>query len=293
LIHFYKRVCISNKIAMMSLLSAKLPQSLGSTSSIPTDVKFVFKEEKKGTTSVEEIKAHKVILAVVSDVFEKEFFGPLKEVKNEIEIKDIKRDVFEAMIDFVYNKNPFVSSYELQFLSSLFYVAEKYNISALKNEIIASIIKKEVLDENVLDIAIIAEMNVIQAEFSERLYDRVAQFLMKKFAGKLNNAIEYFSQTEATQANGLVLLKAMARMKTISPPLCENCKAYPCMDGVGVSKANFVSGAKVANTGRGCNEVDKLVRIIDHMNQFTAVMKDGDIQCGWSLSPAYYVYKCE
>ena len=212
---------------MMNLMSVKLPQIL-SSSSIPKDIKFLFKE-KDGVTF---IMAHKSILAVVSDVFEKEFFGPLKVNGNEILIEDASQEVFEVLVDFIYNKQPIMSNYDLHFLSSLFYLAEKYNISALKNEIIVTICKKEICDENVLDVAILAEKCIVLEEFSDNLYDRVAMFLMKKFDGKATNVFNFFSLTEATQANGLVLMKLMARMHNMTSLACENCKASPCIDAV-------------------------------------------------------------
>ena len=110
-------------MSVMSLISVKLPQIL-SSSSIPKDIKFLFKE-KDGVTS--SIMAHKLILAVVSDVFEKEFFGPLKENENEILIEDAKQEVFKVLVDFIYNKQPIMSNYDLHFLSSLFYLVGSSN----------------------------------------------------------------------------------------------------------------------------------------------------------------------
>jgi len=278
-------------MAMAHLISTRLPQSLSSASRIPTDIKFVFKVEEQEENTSEEVWAHKVILAVVSDVFEKEFFGPLKEAKSEIEIKDAKQEEFKVMLDFIYNKQSDLSMYDLYFLSKLYYLAEKYNISAFRSEIISTISQKQVCDENVLDVAIVAELNVAHDMFSETLYERVAVFLLRKFAGKLSNAFDFFSRVEPTQANGLVLLKVMAKMKNVVPPVCDNCKAYPCIDGEELTKANFVVGARVVNKDdRGNEDVDTLDRIIEHMSQFAAVTKSGRVSVGHLLR--YYMYRC-
>jgi len=279
-------------MAMVNLMFTRLPSSLSSSSRIPTDIKFVFKvNEVEDNASFEEVSAHKVILALVSDVFEKEFFGPMKEDKSEIEIKDAKQEEFKVMLDFIYNKQSDLSMYDLYFLSKLYYLAEKYNISALRNEILSTISQKEVCDENVLDIAIVAELNVAHEMFSETLYESVAVFLLRKFAGKLSNAFDYFSHVEPTQAHGLVLLKVMAKMKNVVPPVCDNCKAYPCIDGEELTKANFVVGARVVcKDDRGSPEVDTLDRIIEHMSQFAAVTKDGSVSVGYSLR--FYMFRC-
>jgi len=273
-------------------LFTRLPLSLSSSSRIPADIKFVFKvNELDESTSFEEVRAHKVILAVVSDVFEKEFFGPMKEAESEIEIKDAKQEEFKVMLDFIYNKQSDLSMYDLYFLSKLYYLAEKYNISALRNEILATISQKQVCDENVLDIAIVAELNVAHDTFSETLYESVAVFLSRKFAGKLSNAFDFFSHVEPTQAHGLVLLKVMAKMRNLVPPVCDNCKAYPCIDGEELTKANFVVGAKVVpKDHRGSPEVDTLDRIIEHMSQFAAVTKNGSVQAGFTLR--FYRFRC-
>ena len=201
------------------------------------------------------------------------------------------------MVDFSNHKQPDMSSFALPFLSDLYlyYLGEKYILDDLKEEINDAVSKKEISDENVLDVAIVAEQSKVHDQFSDKLFDRVGIFLLKKFAGDLDKALEFFSQCEATAtpAKGLALMKVMARMKNMTPPLCENCKAYPCMDGMGVTKLNFVAGARVRNvSGKGYSEVDRLNRIIEHMGQFSAVMKDGALQSGWILSPAYYKYKC-
>jgi len=283
-------------MTIVNQILTRLPQTLSSTSNIPTDVKFVFRDNKEENNSVKEVNAHKLILALVSDVFEREFYGTLakKEVESVIDIEDAQQEVFIVMVDFIYNKQPDVSMHGLPFLGNLFYLAEKYNISALLNEIIKVISRKQICDESVLDIATVAEDYVFLEQFSETLYESVAVYLLKKFAGKLDKAIDFFWQVQPNQVNGLALLKVMSKMKEVVPPICDNCKAYPCMDGEGLTKSNFVPGARVVNrNGKGSSEVDRLVRIIEHMCQFVAVMKDGGTAAGFMLKPDYYMYNCE
>lgn len=74
-----------------------------------------------------EIKAHKLILACSSPVFEKMFFGDL--ASNEISLGDIKVDEFSQMLEFIYTEN-------INFLSiinawSMFYIAKKYLLDDL------------------------------------------------------------------------------------------------------------------------------------------------------------------
>jgi len=282
------------KMAMFSqIMSTNLPLTLSSSSNIPTDVKFVFKVEAEDNNTVKEVNAHKLILALVSDVFEKEFFGALKEVENIVEIKDAEQEVFQAMIDCIYNKQIDISMHGFRFLGKLFYLAEKYCLSALQTEIIKVISKKKICDENIFDVVAVAEENVYHELFSETLYERVAKYLLGKFAGNFEIAINFFSQAEAIQVDDLVLSKVTSKMKNVKLPVCYNCKSCPCLDGEGVTKDNFVPEAKVVNrNGNGSAEVDKLLRVIDHMNQFVARTKNGKTVAGYTLNPAYYMYKC-
>ena len=69
-IHFYDfQILLHIHPAKMAanLLVTRLQQSLSSTAGTPTDVKFLFKEKSETGTIVKEIRAHKLILALVSD----------------------------------------------------------------------------------------------------------------------------------------------------------------------------------------------------------------------------------
>eukprot|EP00092_Neocalanus_flemingeri_P063817 GFUD01077290.1.p1 GENE.GFUD01077290.1~~GFUD01077290.1.p1 ORF type:complete len:278 (-),score=70.22 GFUD01077290.1:20-853(-) len=226
----------------MAFLS-RMSRCLESASSIPTDVKFIFRGEEGAI--MKEVAAHKIILGIASDVFERQFFGCLGEPKDEIEIKDAKVEVFDVMVQYIYHKKLDWMEYDLSFLSSLYYLAEKFIIEELREEIIASIPKHEVSEENVLDMAILAEDNLHHQPLSDALYEAAASFLQHKFDGKLENVYNFCSEIESSQANGLVLLKMLAKMKVLQSPKCENCKQTPCLNGQLLTRENFVPGATV------------------------------------------------
>ena len=154
---------------LMKFLNPNFPASP------PTDVKFWFKDEKGG---VKEVKAHSQILAAASHVFNREFYGSLKAEDN-IEIKDYCQEVFLVMIESIYNKKPDFKALDFSFLISLYYLADKYDIQHLRNEIIASIPEHEITKENFLDVAILAEDNILHPPLSEALFDAAARFVNK------------------------------------------------------------------------------------------------------------------
>eukprot|EP00092_Neocalanus_flemingeri_P021403 GFUD01023204.1.p1 GENE.GFUD01023204.1~~GFUD01023204.1.p1 ORF type:complete len:274 (+),score=65.02 GFUD01023204.1:51-872(+) len=255
----------------------------------PTDVSFLFKDDG---ILVKEIKAHKMILAIASDVFNREFYGSMAE--DEIEIKDASQEVFQKFIEFIYNKPLTWKDYDLSFLSSLYYLAEKYNVEDLKDEIIASIPEHDVTKQNVLDIAILAEDHNHHQPLSEGLYDEVASFVMKEFKGKFHRIVEFFTEPEENEKHALVIFKIFKRLKISR---CENCKQSPCMNGQSVSLGNFVPGANVtARQGEGdYSKIKKLVGI-QTATCFIGSFENGSVLSRYcslnQVNPPYYVYNC-
>lgn len=74
-----------------------------------------------------EVKAHKLILACSSPVFEKMFFGDM--ASNEIVISDINEEEFNQVLEFIYTE--IISITSIVNAWSLFYVANKYLLDDL------------------------------------------------------------------------------------------------------------------------------------------------------------------
>ena len=85
------------------------------------------------------------------------------------------------MVEFIYNKKPNYKDIDLSVLASLYYLTDKYDILQLRNEIIASIPEHPVTKENVLDVANLAEENILHQQLSAALYDAAAGFVKKAF----------------------------------------------------------------------------------------------------------------
>jgi len=207
----------------------------------PTDVRFWFKEEGG---AVKEVKAHTQILGAASEVFYREFYGSLR-VENEVEIKDACQEVFQAMIEFIYNKKLVFKDVGLDFLASLYYLAEKYNLEDLINEIVAFIPEYKITKENVLEIALLAEDNILHKELSEALYSVVVRFVKK------NKGVVKDFYTDVNEQHALVIFKIIKRSYEVQGELCGNCQQTPCMTGKQVTSGNFVKGAKVQHTSWG------------------------------------------
>eukprot|EP00092_Neocalanus_flemingeri_P023633 GFUD01025634.1.p1 GENE.GFUD01025634.1~~GFUD01025634.1.p1 ORF type:complete len:282 (-),score=60.61 GFUD01025634.1:82-927(-) len=276
------------------MAAKNLSSCLGEDFGIPTDVRFLFQENNSSDKT--EVKAHKLILSLASEVFKREFYGSMQESGEGILIVDASQEVFSAMVQFIYNKEMdwSRSTYSFNFLSSLFYLAHKYDVKELMEDILVSIPKKNT-DKDAklaLDIAFLAEDNTILfPSLSEVLYDTAAVLLKQIFRHRFDKFISFYRETEGASSNSAVLDKLLKKMKILSH--CSNCKQSPCQNGKGVTEENFVSNSRVsaAGLGRGNPDVYKLGEIVDS-SRFTGLTIYGEITGHCSLDPTLYVYNC-
>jgi len=233
----------------MAAAARLLSTSVASSASIiPTDVKFLFKkEEEDGSTTVKEVNAHKFILALVSDVFRAEFYGALP-FESTIDIKDVNKESFGAMIDFIYNREGHLGTYDLDILCSLYCLGDKYNINILMIESLREIRCREISTGNILNVGLLAEQYSLREQLVDTLYESAAQSLSEKFDGEFGSVIEFFNEIGAeaeapASPSATTLMKIVGKVK--KPTVCENCKSSPCMDGTKLTMENFVPNADV------------------------------------------------
>ena len=74
---------------------------LSPDSELPPDVSFLLADAEDSNSS-RTIRAHKYFLGAVSPVFRKQFFGPMKNDRDKIELKETTAEAFQTMIDFIY-----------------------------------------------------------------------------------------------------------------------------------------------------------------------------------------------
>ncbi|KAI5651695.1 BTB/POZ domain-containing protein [Phthorimaea operculella] len=75
------------------------------------------------------MKAHKLILAMASPVFEAMFYGPIAECANPILIPDIQPETFKVLLEYIYTDNIELDSFTSA--CSLYYGAQKYMLPHL------------------------------------------------------------------------------------------------------------------------------------------------------------------
>ena len=277
------------------MASFNLPMFLDPKSNAcpPPDVTFVLTTKDD---EVVEVKAHKLILAFASDVFNREFYGSLSS-EDIIHIKDSSHEVFELFIAFIYSKQLKWKDYDLAILSSLYYLAEKYNVKVLREEIITFIPEYKIKKEHVLEVATLAEENILNPELSQALYLSASTCLKSEFGGEIKKVYDFVTRPGVNESHAVVIFKLLCMMKTVKIEHCENCTlpTANCLNGQGITFKNFVPGAKVNPTNlavTGFQErVKRLVCVISD-REFTGTRLDGTVVENLHLSPEYYKYEC-
>ena len=141
----------------MAVRFANWGSFLSEESEVPPDVFFLVHEEDGGSAR---IGAHRLLLAGVSPVFKRMFFGPMKETKEVMEVEDTSAKAVRAMIDYIYGPADDVAIREaIKDISSLFELyalADMYDILNLKTKIMVYLYDLEVTKETLVSTATIA-----------------------------------------------------------------------------------------------------------------------------------------
>ena len=139
----------------MAVRNANWKSFLPEESEVPPDVFFLVHEEDGQSAR---IGAHRLLLAGVSPVFKRMFFGPMKETKEVMEVEDTSAQAVRAMIIYIYHKD-YISEEVLTDTSTLFELyalGDMYDILNLKTEIMDSLDELEITMDTLVDTATVA-----------------------------------------------------------------------------------------------------------------------------------------
>ena len=95
-----------NKIDIENEWNQKICSLLDSDDDDLVDICFVAKDI---LGNEKQIKCHKFILAQASPIFKQQFYGPIKEEKEEIKIEDSNYEAFKDLIDFIYKQEEIIA----------------------------------------------------------------------------------------------------------------------------------------------------------------------------------------
>ncbi|XP_053401205.1 uncharacterized protein LOC123549560 [Mercenaria mercenaria] len=89
-----------------------------------TDVMFHCKDSEEG----EVIKAHKIVLAARSPVFQAMFFGPCADGKDEVKLNDVEKDSFLSVLRYIYSDTVTLTE---ENVTAVINLAHCYQVSSL------------------------------------------------------------------------------------------------------------------------------------------------------------------
>jgi len=219
---------------------------------IPTDVTFVIMgfqhlqldNSEETEIKLGEVKGHKLILGLFSTVFKSEFFGPVKDTKDTIPVRETTIEAFENMFDFIYSKETDWTNLTVLELYDIVNLAEKYDIPGLMEELKNHMDNIPLTMGNVMDVADTAYQFNQFPDFSSSLLLQCAKFINNTL--KTPASLLKFASDQSGLGQEATVLKLIALINHEHPIQCQNCKETPCQHGQPIAKtAKFTPGCKL------------------------------------------------
>ena len=177
-------------------------QFLQPGSELPPDVTFQVVEEQPGSDGGDDpesggekadnhecktskVRAHKFLLAGVSPVFRKQFFGPLKTTEDTVDIKDTTIEAFTTMISYIYEPSD-SKTFSLsditcpQALCELLNLSERYEMLTMGALVRSTLESLPITSENMMFTATVAKDFAVFEKVSEMLLGKCSEFCTTK-----------------------------------------------------------------------------------------------------------------
>ena len=185
----------------MAIVDTDWKAYLAPDSDLPPDVTFLVTGEDGNPGKA--IKAHKQFLAGVSPMFMKQFFGPMKEEKEVINVKNTSAEAFQTMIDFIY-RHPKEDAFPLdqikcaQKLCEVLELAERYQILALKTLVKEAVRDFDVTRKNIIFTATVAKNYKVMFD---DIYESLSVKCLKFLYSTAENFDDMFALMDDTMEN--------------------------------------------------------------------------------------------
>jgi len=216
---------------------------------VPYDVTFKFGDDEEfevvgADDVVENVRAHKLILALASNKF-KDLFYTTYPGQNVFNIEDISESVFCAMISFIYGAKESLTGLRLMELMELSRVAEEYKVVGLVEAVTEAIESNTVSEENLRDT--VKEVLLIDP-ISDTMLNHCSRLIKSNIK---NDRIEVF--IKSLNQNEIMCDKLNDAMNYLVTQSCTNCLSTPCLNNTTVPNTiNVMPGCKVAVKNNNC-----------------------------------------
>ena len=231
---------------------------------IPTDVTFQIMECSANVNGVNlaeevvvgEVKGHKLILGLFSQVFKNQFFGEAKDTKEIIPIRQTTREAFERMIDHIYSKPIDWSAMNIVELYDVVNLAEKYHMSPLMEVAKSKLETFPLTIENLMEVASTADEYQQFPSVTSAVLLSCAKFLKSSLQSREDLFRFAAEQVERGQEATAIKLHALAHGLAVDQPpqLCVNCHEVrnDCLDGQEVKSVDKVTPGCKLSPNKDC-----------------------------------------
>ena len=220
-------------------------QFLGEFSELPPDIVFnVMEQGEEGQDEIVNLEdwktlkvpGHKFLLAGVSPVFRKEFFGPLKTTRDVIDIKETTIEAFTIMMDFIYKPDGLKNIRCAQTLCQILNLSERYQVTGIKESVTQALQKLPITPQNLMFTATVAKNYMVFEDVSKMLINKCGDLLSTQFKTAAQ-VFDFFQSTyDSFPSADMDILMELLRSNAI----CSNCKkkVNQCIDGEDVTQEN-------------------------------------------------------
>jgi len=264
------------------------------------DVTFSFDTESSITNGKKEIKANKTILALASEVFKTQFFGSIP-AEAVVPVKDSNAEAFSIFLEILYNEKIQLKDMNPMLLGDLFYLAEKYQVDAIKCAIVEDINLRQIEIEDVIGVLTVVESKSQLVQFAESMYKLCLKVVLKSS----DNICKLFSMSDPDdESTSRMLHRFMSKAHTLkdeenahtlkdeeNDKVCNNCQQFPCLDGSRVDLNNFVENAVTRHDDSGSRLVGEVLTLIRAEEDMVKVLDLEKEEFDWYY-PGDLVYKC-
>jgi len=229
----------------MSLDSLDWSTFIAEVTEIPEDLVLQIMEEGH----LYEIKAHKMVLCMVSPTFKTmlDTTNVGDKTIREIEIKETTKQALQIIINALYKIKSIQDSLQGKTIQVIFDVVnliERYQMAKLQNAINEVISNYPITEESVLEVA---EEAIHQSELFQKEANLLLLACAKFIKPKLKDAKSIFQYFKDNGDQKEVIAALMVLMDDISTTECSNCGYVDCRDGQEVHEGEFREGLLVTN----------------------------------------------
>jgi len=216
---------------------------------IPADVTFHFGDDDdfemiEDDIVDDDVKAHRMILALASDKFKDMLYTPHDD-NNDVKIENISKSVFSAMISFIYGTSTDLQALNICELMELRDVSKDYKVAGLAQATQDTIERFSVTEDNLFET--VKYILDIKAD-SDEMIQHCARFIKSNL--KANEIDEFIESLDQNKTISESISRAIGNL---IPPPCSNCLATPCLNNTTIPNTNnMIPGCKVAVKNNNC-----------------------------------------